>query len=83
MKDGQAGSLATPGKRSDSEPDDRAGQQSSGAIYDDIDRRVQPLLTGLVPASVRESCAAQVAAAWLPGQKTGSKRRPVPSSRRH
>jgi hypothetical protein len=41
MKDGRSGSrLATPGKRSpDWEPDDRAGQQSSGAIYD-IDRRV-------------------------------------------
>jgi hypothetical protein len=53
MKDGQSGSRwPRPGKRSpDWEPDDRAGQQSSGAIYD-IDLRVQPLLTGLMPASV-------------------------------
>ena len=34
------------------ESDDRAGGQSSGAIQDDIDRRVQALLTELVPALV-------------------------------
>jgi hypothetical protein len=44
MKDGRPGSRSAtlPGKRSlDWEPDDRAGKQSSRAIHDDIDRRVQ------------------------------------------
>jgi hypothetical protein len=54
MKDSRPGSRsATPREAlSDWEPDDQAGKQSNGAIYDDIDRRIQALLTGLVPASV-------------------------------
>jgi arsenate reductase len=40
-------------KRSlDWKPDDPAGKQSSSAIHDDIDRRVQALLAELVPASI-------------------------------
>jgi hypothetical protein len=54
MKDGRSGSrsAATRQAFSDWEPDDRTGRQSSGVIHDDIDRRVQALLMGLVPASV-------------------------------
>jgi hypothetical protein len=54
LKDGQSGlrSAASRQAFSDWEPDDRAGKQSSGVIHDDIDRRVQALLAGLVPASV-------------------------------
>jgi hypothetical protein len=63
MKDGRSGSRSTTPRQAlpDWESDDQAGKQSSGAIHDDIDRRVQALLTGLVPASV--------ASAWLQGQK--------------
>jgi hypothetical protein len=52
MKDGRSGSRSAMPWQAlpDWEPDDRAGRQSSGAIYDDIDRRVPALLTGLVPA---------------------------------
>jgi hypothetical protein len=54
LKDGRSGlrSAASRQAFSDWEPDDRAGKQSSGVIHDDIDRRVQALLAGLVPASV-------------------------------
>jgi hypothetical protein len=54
MQDGRSGSRSVTPRQAlpDWESDDRAGRQSSGAIHDDIDRRVQALLTGLVPASV-------------------------------
>jgi hypothetical protein len=47
MKDGRSGSrLATTRQAfSDWESDDRAGKQSSDVIHDDIDRRVQALLS--------------------------------------
>jgi hypothetical protein len=69
MKDGRSGSRsATPQQAlCDGESGDRAGKQSS-AIHDDITRRVQVLLYGLVPASVRDNRATQVASAWLQGQ---------------
>jgi excisionase family DNA binding protein len=71
VKDGRSGSssAATRQAFSDWESDDRAGKQSSGVIHDDIDRRVQALLTWLVPASVCDSRAMQVASAWLQGLK--------------
>jgi hypothetical protein len=65
MTDGRSGSrsAATRQAFADWEPDDQAGKQSSGVIHDDIDRRVQPLLAGLVPASVCDNRAMQVASA--------------------
>jgi hypothetical protein len=77
MKDGRSGSRsATPWQAlPDWESDDRAGRQSSGAIHDDIDRRVQAPLTELVPVSVCDSRATHVASAWLQGQGKAVKRR--------
>jgi excisionase family DNA binding protein len=85
MKDSRPGSRsATPREAlPDWEPDDQAGKQSNGAIYDDIDRRIQALLTGLVPASVWDNRATQIASAWLQGQKESVKRRPVLMPRLH
>jgi hypothetical protein len=56
MKDGRAGSRSATTRQAlpDWESDDRAGKQSSSAIHDDIDRRVQALLTALVPAGLRQ-----------------------------
>jgi hypothetical protein len=69
MRNGRSGSRSASPQQAlpDGESDDRAGKQSS-AIHDDIDWRVQVLLTGLVPASVCDNRATQVASAWLQGQ---------------
>jgi hypothetical protein len=85
MKDGRSGSRsATPWRvLPDRGPDDRAGRQSSGAIHDDIDRRV-PAPAHWTGASVGpRDPATQIASAWLQGQRNAGKSRTVAMQHLH